>query len=1332
MASKVSPDDPDTGGGALDAVAPNPFTLKGALDILKVAIGSSPLTDAQKVAWDFDGDGTVNLKDALLAQKYAIGSETPSAEILRQYTGGPSAWAPRDPDPPPPPPPPPPPAPKVNINWNLGGNNTIDQSRLADTQTTQADTTNQGNNQVATQSTAPEPEDTITDRKGNRVFLDPEQEAAHNAQIEEQRAEQNRINAANAAAAKAKADARDPSIESLVQQLGGDNQATRAIAASLYDKYDISDLKDLGRGQPYTYDDPGEYVQTSSGDSGNDGYYAREPGQKTTTDWVNKRTGQTLGRGLDLGYVDKDKVGTTYFSLGEDGTLGQRFQGRAQGFLWDSGLMDFANMVPGLNAYTIPLTIAHSAANGNWLQAAGTLAAQFLPGLLGAAVNNTDLLGSLSGSSAATGSDFNPTATTPSGMALEAATGIQGNLADVIGGGVLGGVTSALSGGNAVQGAALGALNNYRSPVAGNLTIGDLAKGALIVQNLSSDNPNYAKALTMAGELARSRDTVIAGKALALVQAIENNRDGRNIAGIANAMTSLSNTVGANNVNAAKQDPIKIAGFLTNDSLVGDAGDDELTSQILNTQVGVGGSGSQVAAAGAGTVTDASNILPLPRRASEMTNEDLLLYSEEDDLSDADKKEVTDELRNRYASGEIKINVSGTAESDTSSGQGGGSGTGEGTGSGSGAGTGSETGAGAGSGAGTSGEVDQRRQNSARVEQAASELINGGMSVNDAFRAAAAANGLTDADYDRPGWSIPGGDQISDNLNVGSDTVTLATNGATSVSQADTTAGGDDNAVTLITSDPTSVSEQENFIDSDSVTLLPDGDGGGGGTDGSTLPTANNVSDVDTVGGGVTLPTTGNNVVASGDTVGSNTVTLLDGNGTASVVDTSTGGLTSDTVTLLDGNGTASVVDTSTGGSTSDTVNLINGDGKASVVDTLTGGSTSDTVTLLDGNGTTSVVDSLTGGIGSETISLLTVSNGVTSVVDTIGPGSDTVTLLTEGNGVVSTVDSGTGGADTVSLIGSTGSDTVSLIGSTDSDTVTLSPVDSIIGSTGPDTVSLSVVDSIIGSTGSDTVSLSAVDSLIGSSSTDTTTLVTTGAVVVTAIDTVIHPTGSDTVTLLGGPSTGPSSTSTTPAAETNLPIRKVGDLGKYVSPLAGYQEMVQQMYNTAMDEKAQQQQLPNASSQSNENSFWGYGQQEKPFDSIFGTLGSIFEDREVKAATGGSIAALLAVGGASKSGRGSTALVPHSGKMRVDFRHGDAVTGPGDGQSDDIPAMLADGEFVFPADVVSALGNGSTKAGSDKLYEMMHSIRARARKAHPKSLPPPAKSPLEYLRGKK
>jgi hypothetical protein len=210
---------------------------------------------------------------------------------------------------------------------------------------------------------------------------------------------------------------------------------------------------------------------------------------------------------------------------------------------------------------------------------------------------------------------------------------------------------------------------------------------------------------------------------------------------------------------------------------------------------------------------------------------------------------------------------------------------------------------------------------------------------------------------------------------------------------------------------------------------------------------------------------------------------------------------------------------------------------------------------------------------------------------------------------------------------------------------------------------------------------------------------------------------------------------STTPAEEKSS-IYKVGDLGKYVSPLIAYQMAVQDMYNKAMDEKARQER-PKETNLESDTSFWSYGQ-ERPVESFFGVFDNFFGSKEgnkpteVKAATGGSIAALLAAGGASRTGRGSTTLVPHSGKMRVDFRRGDAVTGPGDGQSDDIPAMLADGEFVFPADVVSALGNGSTKAGSDKLYEMMHAIRARARKAHPKSLPPPAKSPLEYLRGKK
>jgi hypothetical protein len=64
----------------------------------------------------------------------------------------------------------------------------------------------------------------------------------------------------------------------------------------------------------------------------------------------------------------------------------------------------------------------------------------------------------------------------------------------------------------------------------------------------------------------------------------------------------------------------------------------------------------------------------------------------------------------------------------------------------------------------------------------------------------------------------------------------------------------------------------------------------------------------------------------------------------------------------------------------------------------------------------------------------------------------------------------------------------------------------------------------------------------------------------------------------------------------------------------------------------------------------------------------------------------------------------------------GKLLNGHGDGMSDNIKAningdqeaRLADGEFVIPADVVSHLGNGSTDAGSKKLYDMM----ARVRKA--------------------
>jgi hypothetical protein len=73
-------------------------------------------------------------------------------------------------------------------------------------------------------------------------------------------------------------------------------------------------------------------------------------------------------------------------------------------------------------------------------------------------------------------------------------------------------------------------------------------------------------------------------------------------------------------------------------------------------------------------------------------------------------------------------------------------------------------------------------------------------------------------------------------------------------------------------------------------------------------------------------------------------------------------------------------------------------------------------------------------------------------------------------------------------------------------------------------------------------------------------------------------------------------------------------------------------------------------------------------------------------------------------------------------------VKGPGDGTSDSVPAMLANGEFVIPADVVSALGNGSNDAGAGVLDQFLNSIRTHKQKHNAKNLPPDSKGALAYL----
>jgi len=84
----------------------------------------------------------------------------------------------------------------------------------------------------------------------------------------------------------------------------------------------------------------------------------------------------------------------------------------------------------------------------------------------------------------------------------------------------------------------------------------------------------------------------------------------------------------------------------------------------------------------------------------------------------------------------------------------------------------------------------------------------------------------------------------------------------------------------------------------------------------------------------------------------------------------------------------------------------------------------------------------------------------------------------------------------------------------------------------------------------------------------------------------------------------------------------------------------------------------------------------------------------------------------------------------RMDFRQGSAVHGEGDGQSDDIPAMLADGEYVFDSEIVAQIGNGSTKAGAQALDRFRENIRAHKRSAPINKIPPKTKVLTSYLKG--
>ena len=114
------------------------------------------------------------------------------------------------------------------------------------------------------------------------------------------------------------------------------------------------------------------------------------------------------------------------------------------------------------------------------------------------------------------------------------------------------------------------------------------------------------------------------------------------------------------------------------------------------------------------------------------------------------------------------------------------------------------------------------------------------------------------------------------------------------------------------------------------------------------------------------------------------------------------------------------------------------------------------------------------------------------------------------------------------------------------------------------------------------------------------------------------------------------------------------------------------------------------------------------------------FTDPQYSPATTGNISQLI---GAKNGGGLEDALesITEGAEKIADMGEGQVyfegmVKGNGDGMSDEIPfsiegqqpALLSRAEYVLPADVVSALGNGSSNAGADMLDKFMTDVREK------------------------
>jgi hypothetical protein len=499
----------------------------------------------------------------------------------------------------------------------------------------------------------------------------------------------------------------------------------------------------------------------------------------------------------------------------------------------------------------------------------------------------------------------------------------------------------------------------------------------------------------------------------------------------------------------------------------------------------------------------------------------------------------------------------------------------------------------------------------------------------------------------------------------------------------------------------------------------------------------------------------GANVSVSGGVVTSNQTT--GGVTTNSTVNSNTGQSQSTSTNSNTGTTTQTNTDSNTGISQSTSTNSNTGTTTNTQTDTKTGNSTA-TQTNTNTN-TTTQTDTNT---NNNTSTTTAVNNNTNTSTTTQVDGNTNTSTTTQVNGNTTTttqVDSNTGVSTTTAVDSNTGVNTTTTVDGNTTTTVQTDP-------------------------NTNTTTTTTVDTNTNTSTTVTTNT-DTGVVVNTTADPVAPVKPVDPVPPVTPPAPPPTPPVTPPQPPVTPPTPPVAppvaprvappavkptmpspsmaaalpaffggspEMGRlapqmleskvtqgYVDPLAQVRQAQEQFERDAMMQNIDPRLMQILSERmgapqgglgqaANEQPYYSYGQEDSIDDIMGGSLpeavnyakGGYVEPLQAK--EGGMALPLLAKAGGLPTHRG-----------REDFKGGKHVAGKGDGQSDDIPAWLADGEFVFPADVVSALGNGSTKAGTDKLYEMMHNIRERARSKGPKDLPPAAlKSPLDYLKSKR